>query len=73
VRSQFRGKKIGDALLSQLAAIAQEKACFGIMMNVLGWNQAALEFFHKHHATFLDDWTTACLDREALQILTATK
>jgi GNAT superfamily N-acetyltransferase len=69
VRPQFRGKKVGDALLSHLAAVAGEGAYFGIMLNVLGWNQPAIEFFRKHGATFLDDWKTACLDGEALQIL----
>ena len=73
VRSQFRGKKIGDALLSHLAAVAREEACFGIMLNVLGWNRPAIEFFRNHRATFLDDWKTACLDGEALQTLTATQ
>jgi GNAT superfamily N-acetyltransferase len=73
VRPQFRGKKVGDALLSHVAAVARHEACFGIMLNVLGWNQPAIEFFRKHRATLLDDWKTACFDGEALQILAATK
>ena len=73
VRSQFRGKRVGDTLLSQVAAIAREEDCFGIMMNVLAWNRPAIEFFQKHHAKFLDDWKTACFDGEALQALTASK
>jgi hypothetical protein len=43
------------------------------MLNVLGWNRPAIEFFRKHNATFLDDWKTACLDREALQALDEDK
>jgi ribosomal protein S18 acetylase RimI-like enzyme len=73
VRPQFRGKKVGDALLSHVAAVAQHEACFGIMLNVLGWNRSAIEFFRKHRATLLDDWKTACFDGEALQILAATR
>ena len=73
VRPQFRGQKVGDVLLSCVAAIARAENCFGIMLNVLGWNRPALEFFRKHHATFLDDWKTACLDGEALQALSERK
>jgi GNAT superfamily N-acetyltransferase len=72
VRQQFRGKKVGDALLSHVAAVARHEACFGIMLNVLAWNRPAIEFFRKHRATLLDDWKTACIDGEALQILAAT-
>ena len=43
------------------------------MLNVLGWNRPAIEFFGQHNATFLDDWKTACLDGEALQGLSETK
>ncbi len=73
VRAQFRGKKVGDALLSRVAAVARAENCFGIMLNVLAWNRPAIEFFRKHNATFLDDWKTARLDREALQSLDEDK
>ena len=72
VRAQFRGKKVGDALLSRVAAVARVENRFGIMLNVLGWNRLAIEFFRKHNAAFLDDWKTAYLDGEALQALTET-
>jgi GNAT superfamily N-acetyltransferase len=65
VRAQFRKKRVGDALLSRVAAVARAENRFGIMLNVLGWNRPAIEFFRKHNA----DWKTACLDREALQSL----
>jgi GNAT superfamily N-acetyltransferase len=73
VRPQFRGKKVGDALLSHVAAIARQEASFGIMLNVLEWNRPAIEFFRKHGATLLDDWKTARFDGEALQILAETR
>jgi GNAT superfamily N-acetyltransferase len=73
VRAQFRGKRVGEALLSRVAAVARAENCFGIMLNVLGWNRRAIEFFRQHNATFLDDWKTACLDGEALQGLSETK
>jgi GNAT superfamily N-acetyltransferase len=73
VRPQFRGKKVGDALLSHVAAIAREENCFGIMLNVLAWNQPAIEFFRKRGATLLEDWKTARFDGEALKILAETR
>lgn len=69
VRASFRGNKIGDALLAQVASIARARKCFGIMLNVLNWNAPALAFFQRHKVRFLDDWKTACLDGEALQAI----
>ena len=73
VRPEFRGKKVGDALLSHVAAVALDETCFGVMLNVLGWNQSAIEFFQKHGATLLGDWRTACFDGDALQVLAARR
>lgn len=71
VRQKFRAQKVGDALLSRVANVAHEEGCFGIMLNVLGWNQSAIEFFRKRGATFLEDWKTARFDREAVEVLAA--
>ena len=73
VRPTFRGKKVGDALLTHVAAAARDETCFGIMLNVLGWNQSAIEFFQKRGATMLEDWRTACFDGDALQVLAARR
>ena len=73
IRSQFRGKKIGDALLARVADIALTENSFGIMINVLNWNRPAIGFFRKHDFKFLDDWKTACLDGEGLQAIAARK
>ena len=69
VRVEFRGKRIGDALLRRVAAIARAESCFGVMLNVLAWNRSAIEFFQNYGVRFLDDWKTACLDGDALQAL----
>src|ERR1700693_1086190 len=47
VRNEFRGKGVGQALLSRIAARIVEFAYFGIMFNVLDWNQSALQFFES--------------------------
>ena len=43
VRAQFRSRRVGDALLSRVAAIARNQGCFGIVFNVLAWNQPAIK------------------------------
>ena len=68
VRAQFRGKKIGDALLARVADFALREKCFGIMLNVLDWNEPAISFFRNHGFTFLE-WNTACLEAEGLRTL----
>jgi GNAT superfamily N-acetyltransferase len=67
VRAQFRGKRIGDALLARVADLAVAENCFGIMINVLEWNRPAIGFFRSHDFKFLDDWKTGCLDGEPLR------
>jgi GNAT superfamily N-acetyltransferase len=68
VRPQFRKNKIGWALLSRVATIAQEESCFGVMLHVLDWNESAISFYRKMNASFLDDWKTVCLKGDALRI-----
>ena len=72
VRPQFRKNKVGLALLSRVAAIAEEERCFGIMLHVLDWNEIAIRFYKKLDATFLDDWKTVCLKGSALRQLVAS-
>jgi GNAT superfamily N-acetyltransferase len=69
VRTEFRGKKIGRALLARVAAIAQKNVCFGVMFNVLEWNRSAIEFYQSLGATFVDDWKTACLCGDAMRLV----
>jgi len=69
IRKQFRGKKIGNALLARVAAIAQEENCFGVRWQVLDWNTPAIEFYRKLGAEFLDEWKTVSLQGNALERL----
>jgi GNAT superfamily N-acetyltransferase len=68
VRPEFRGKKIGDSLLARVADIALRENCFGIMLNVLNWNQPAINFFRNRGFKILER-KTACLETADLQIL----
>jgi hypothetical protein len=47
--------------------MATERAYFGIMCNVLDWNQPALQFFESAGAAELTDRKTLCLKDVALQ------
>jgi GNAT superfamily N-acetyltransferase len=69
VRPSLRGKNVGRALLAHVARMAEEVNGFGLMFNVLDWNQKAIEFYQKIGATFLDDWKTVCLKNRALHDL----
>jgi GNAT superfamily N-acetyltransferase len=69
VRPQFRGKNVGRALFAQVARIATDANAFGVMFNVLNWNDSAIRFYRKIGATFLDDWKTLCLEKAALHKL----
>jgi GNAT superfamily N-acetyltransferase len=69
VRPQFRGKSVGRALLAHVARITEEANGFGIMFNVLDWNDRAIEFYRRIGVTFLDDWKTVCLKQKALHDL----
>ena len=69
VRQPFRGKKIGNALLARVAAIARAGHCFGVRWQVLDWNKPAIEFYRKIGAEFLDEWKTVSLEGNALERL----
>jgi GNAT superfamily N-acetyltransferase len=69
VRPRFRGNSVGRALLARVARITEDANGFGIMFNVLDWNEGAIRFYRRIGATFLDDWKTACLEQKALHDL----
>lgn len=69
VRPAFRGKRIGKALLVQLAKLARERGCGRIEWWVLDWNVAAIEFYKSIRAQSMDDWTVYRMDAEAIDAL----
>ena len=72
VRSQFRGKGIGRALLANVASIARRENCYGIRWEVLDWNQPAIDFYKRLGATFFDQWKSVLLTGEALERVAET-
>jgi len=66
VRPAFRGRGLGRALLSHLAAVAGD----GFMeWRVLDWNAASIEFYNSLGGKPQDTWVTYRLSGEALERL----
>lgn len=71
VRPAARGRGLGAALLSRLAAIATERGCGRLEWAVLDWNEPAIGFYRKLGAKPMDEWTVYRLTGEALARLAA--
>lgn len=66
VRPALRGRGIGRALLSRLAALAVERGCGRLEWAVLDWNEPAIGFYRSLGARPMSEWTVFRLDGEAL-------
>ncbi len=69
VRSDFRGRGIGKALLARVARAAEEDDRVFIRWTVLSWNQRAVEMYKALGADFLDDWRSVRLAGDGLRKL----
>jgi GNAT superfamily N-acetyltransferase len=66
VRSQFRGKQYGKALLAHLAKRVIAHGGGGIDWEVLDWNKPSIDFYDSLGATESKGWLTYNLNGEAL-------
>jgi GNAT superfamily N-acetyltransferase len=66
VRPAFRGRGIGKALLSAIAAVAVAEGCPRLEWAVLDWNTPAIDFYNSLGATPMSEWTTMRLSGDAL-------
>lgn len=73
VLPEFRGKKIGKALLVHLAKIAVDKECGRFEWSVLDWNTPAIEFYRAMGAVGMEGWTVQRVTGQALTELANTK
>ena len=60
-RETFRGRRIGKALLAEVARIAVEEGCYGIHWEVLDWNEKAIALYKAMGAEFRDQWRPVLL------------
>ena len=65
----LRGKGIGKALLTQVAAIAVAEGCRRLEWSVLDWNQPSIDFYHQMGAMMKSEWKGMRVSGEALQAL----
>lgn len=70
---EARGKGVGFALLSELAAIGVSRDCGRLEWSVLKWNQLAIDFYLRIGAEPLDKWDVYRLTGEALRRLAAAR
>jgi len=67
VQPGHRGKGIGEALLTRLAAIAVERGYGRFEWSVLEWNENAIRFYQRLGATMLPDWRICRITGDALR------
>ena len=72
VRPEHRGKGIGKALLTRVAAIAVAEGCSRLQWDVLEWNTPAIGFYQQMGAQMLTDWRTMRVTGEGLHTLSRT-
>lgn len=69
VRPQFRGEKVGLALMQALAARAEQRNCGRFEWSVLDWNDLAINFYNRIGARPVDGWTRYRMSGNSLQSL----
>ena len=69
VKPEHRGRGIGKALLTRLAALAVERDYGRFEWSVLDWNEAAIRFYKGMGATLLPEWRICRVTGDALQSL----
>lgn len=72
VRPQFRGEKVGLALMQALASRAEQQNCARFEWSVLDWNQLAISFYDRIGAAPVDGWTRYRMSGESLHTLART-
>jgi len=69
VQPEHRGKGIGKALLTRVAAIAHQEGCSRLQWDVLTWNTPAIGFYEQLGAKMLTEWRTMRVTGEAIASL----
>jgi GNAT superfamily N-acetyltransferase len=71
VSPEHRGKGIGKALLTHVAAIAVAEGCPRYEWAVLDWNQPSIDFYHSLGAVMKSEWKGMQVSGDPLAALAA--
>jgi GNAT superfamily N-acetyltransferase len=69
VEPEYRGRRIGLALLRHLARLAVAERCRRVEWRVLNWNQPSIEFYERIGARPMEDWHVRRLEGAAMVAL----
>ncbi|MCL2042445.1 MAG: GNAT family N-acetyltransferase [Bacteroidales bacterium] len=61
VTESMRNKGIGGLLFDRLIVEVKERKLNGIVWQVLEWNEPAIAFYKKYHATFDEEWVNCSI------------
>ena len=67
VKSEYRGKGYGKALLKKLAEITVERGCGRLEWSCLDWNKPSIDFYLSLGAEQMSDWTTYRITGDTLR------
>ena len=56
VKEAYRKQGVGQALFDAYIASAKAKGCRLVKWQVLDWNEPAIKFYEKNHATIEKEW-----------------
>ncbi len=66
VRPPFRRRGIGRSLILRLGAIARERGYDRLVLQVLDWNQPAIDFYTALGASPMGEWITMRFDERGI-------
>ena len=67
VTEAHRRQGVGQRLFEQMVAVAQAEQCNGLSLQVLDWNQPALDFYQKQFLTTDPAWINGHLSAEQMR------
>ena len=62
IKNQDRRKGIGKKLFEEVIEFAKKENCVGLSLQVLDWNESAINFYKKYNVDFDDEWINCYLD-----------
>jgi GNAT superfamily N-acetyltransferase len=71
VQPALRGRGIGKAIMTRLAALAVERRYARFEWSVLDWNEPSIQFYRSIGAVPMEGWTVQRLTGRALLALAA--